>query len=131
MDDRVLLHQVHPLKLAADVSASVISNTLLWRHRPLAGIVTRLALPIAGSAIVLTAADVERLRGTAVGRYVLANMSTAAVAVRLAGDMVMALGSWYRRPRWIALGLLIVAAGWSQGLVGYAVGRRNVSSLGR
>jgi hypothetical protein len=131
MDDRALLHQVHPLKLAADISASLISNTLLWRHRPIAGIVTRLALPVAGSAIVLSTADLERLRGTAVGRYVLANMAPAAVAVRLAGDIVMALGSWYRRPRWIALGLLVVAAGWSQGLVGYAVGRRNVSSLGR
>jgi hypothetical protein len=93
--------------------------------------VTRLALPIAGSAIVLSAADVERLRGTVVGRYVLANMSAAAMAVRLAGDIVMALGSWYRRPRWLALGLLIVAAGWSEGLLHYAVGRRNVSSLGR
>lgn len=131
MDDRVLLHQVHPLKLAADILASLISNTLLWRHRPVAGIVTRIALPITGSAIVLSAADVERLRGTAAGRYLLANMSPVAMAVRLGGDVVMAIGSWYRRPRWIALGLVIVAAGWSQGLVRYAVGRRNVSSLGR
>jgi hypothetical protein len=131
MDDRVLLHQVHPLKLAADISASLISNTLLWRHRPVAGIVTRLALPIAGSAIVLSAVDVERLRETTAGRYVLANMSPAAMAVRLGGDVLMALGSWYRRPRWIGLGLLLVAAGWSEGLVRYAVGRRNVSSLGR
>jgi hypothetical protein len=121
VDDRVLLHQVHPVKLAADISASLISNTLLWRHRLVAGIVTRYALPIAGSVIVLSAADVEGLRGTAAGRYVLANMSPAAVAVRLAGDVVMALGSWYRRPRLIGLGLLIVVAGWSQGLLGEAV----------
>ena len=113
MDDRVLLHQVHPVKLAADISASLISNALLWRHRPVAGIVTRYALPVIGSAIVLSFADVERLRGTAAGRYVLANMSPGAMAVRLGGDVVMAVGSWYRRPPLIALGLLIVAAGWS------------------
>lgn len=118
MDDRILLHQVHPVKLGADISASLISNTLLWRHRSVAGIVTRLALPIAGSAIVLSFADVERLRQTAAGRYVLANMSNGAMAVRLAGDLVMAVGSWKRRPSLIALGLLIVAAGWSEGLVG-------------
>jgi hypothetical protein len=64
VDDRVLLHQVHPVKLAADISASLISNTLLWRHRPVAGIVTRYALPVVGSAVVLSFADVERLRGT-------------------------------------------------------------------
>jgi hypothetical protein len=117
VDDRILLHQVHPVKLAADITASLISNTLLWRHRPVAGIVTRFALPVVGSAIVLSSVDVERLRGTAAGRYVLANMSLEATGVRLAGDLVMALGSWYRRPRLIALGLLIVAAGWSEGLV--------------
>jgi hypothetical protein len=131
MDDRAILHQVHPGKLAGDISASIISNVLLWRRRPVAGIVTRYVLPMAASAIVLSTADVERLRGTAAGRYVLANMSPAAMAVRLAGYVVMALGSWYRRPRWIALGLLVVAAGWSEGLVRYAVGGRNVSSLGR
>ena len=117
--DRILLHQVHPLKLAADISASLISNALLWQHRPIAGIVTRFALPVAGSAIVLSSADVERLRDTTAGRYVLANMSPGAMAVRLAGDVVMAVGSWYRRPPLIALGVLIVAAGWSEGLVRY------------
>jgi hypothetical protein len=81
--------------------------------------VTRYALPAVGSAIVLSSTDVERLRDTAAGRYILANMSPAAVAVRLAGDVVMAGGSWFRRPPLIALGLLIVAAGWSEGLVRY------------
>jgi hypothetical protein len=41
VDDRIRLHQVHPIKLAADITASLISNALLWRHRPVAGIVTR------------------------------------------------------------------------------------------
>jgi len=60
---------------------------------------------------------VEPLRETAAGRYLLAHMPPSAVAVRLAGDVVMAVGSWRRRPLWIALGLLVVAAGWSQGLI--------------
>ncbi len=119
MDDRILLHQVHPLKLVADISASLISNVLLWQHRPVAGIVTRYALPVVGSAIVLSSADVEPLRDTAAGRYVLANMSPGAMAVRLAGDIVMGVGSWYRRRPVIALGLLVVAAGWSEGLLRY------------
>ena len=132
MDDRVRLHQIHPLKLAADISASMISNALLWQHRPVPGLVTRYALPVVGSAIVLSSADVDRLRDTAAGRYVLANMSPAAIAVRLAGDVVMAVGSWYRRPPLIAFGLVIVAAGWSEGLLRCAAGgRRIVSWFGR
>jgi len=50
-------------------------------------------------------------------------MSATAIALRLAGDTVTALGSWYRRPRVIALGLTIVAVGWSQGLVGRLAGQ--------
>jgi hypothetical protein len=35
--DTILVHQVHPVKLAFDISASVISNLLLWRHTLAAG----------------------------------------------------------------------------------------------
>jgi hypothetical protein len=33
----ILIHQVHPVKLAFDLSASAVSNVLLWRHRLSAG----------------------------------------------------------------------------------------------
>ena len=35
--DKVLLHQVHPAKIAADVTASEVSNLLLWKAHPKAG----------------------------------------------------------------------------------------------
>jgi len=117
MDNRVLLHQVHTLKLAADISGSVLSDVFLWQRRLLPGIVVRLALPIAGSGVVLSLADVERLRATRRGQYVLENMTPGATAVRLAGDIVMAVGAWQRKPVLISLGLLVVMAGWSKGLL--------------
>jgi hypothetical protein len=115
--DRVLLHQVHPVKLAADISASLISNVLLWNHAAIAGIAIRLALPLAGSAITLRYGDVERLRSTPAGRYVLEHMPSSATAVRLAGDVLMALGCWFRRPAVIVIGAAVIGAGWSHGLV--------------
>ncbi len=117
MSEKVLLHQVHPAKLAADISASIISNALLWQHQLKAGILTRFLLPIAGSALVLSFADVSRLRSRPAGRYVLTQMTPTAMAVRLAGDALMALGAWYRRPAWMFTGLLVVGAGWSRGLI--------------
>ncbi len=111
----VLVHQVHPAKLAADITASVISNTLFWRHRLGAGLFVRYALPIVASALVLSLADMDRLRETRRGRYVLENMSPQAVAVRLAGDALMAVGSWRRRLGVVMLGAVVVAAGWASG----------------
>jgi len=32
--EKALVHQAHPVKIGMDVTASVISNALLWRGRP-------------------------------------------------------------------------------------------------
>ena len=110
-----LLHQVHPAKLAADLSASVLSTGLFWRGRYLQAAVSASALPVAASLLVMRG-DCSRLKGTAAGRYVLAHMPPWAQAVRLGGAALMACGGWKRRPGLIALGLLVVAGGWCEGL---------------
>ena len=79
-----LLHQVHPAKLAADASASVISTWLFWRGRCLEAVVSALALPMVAS-VVVTHRDCSWLKGTTAGRYVLAHMPPWAQAVRLGG----------------------------------------------
>ena len=44
-------------------------------------------------------------------------MPPAAQAVRLSGAAIMAYGSWQRRPGIVVLGLLVVVAGWSDGII--------------
>jgi hypothetical protein len=39
--DKAVVHQVHPAKIGADITASVISNALLWNARPKAAITVR------------------------------------------------------------------------------------------
>lgn len=114
--DAILFHQVHPVKLAFDISASVVSNALLWRHRLAAGLISRYLLPVIGSALVLRFADLDQLRTTAQGRYVLEHMPPASTALRLGGDTLMAVGAWRRKPSWMIAGALLVAAGWSHGV---------------
>jgi hypothetical protein len=114
--EAILVHQVHPAKLAFDISASVISNVLLWRHNLRAGLLSRYALPVIGSAFVIRFADLDRLRYTVRGRYVLEHMPPASTALRLGGDTVMGIGAWRRKPSLMLAGALLVAAGWSHGL---------------
>jgi hypothetical protein len=114
--EAILVHQVHPVKLAFDISASVISNVLLWQHRLASGLLSRYLLPVAGSALVLRFGDLERLRGTKQGSYVLEHMPPASTAVRLAGDTVMAVGAWRRKPSWMVAGAHLIVAGWSHGV---------------
>jgi hypothetical protein len=114
--DTILIHQLHPLKLAADISASVVSNILLWQHRLGPALLARYLPPIAGSALVIRFGDMDALGQTRRARYIREHMPPASTDIRLAGDVGMAVGSWRRRPAWIAAGALIVAAGWSHGL---------------
>jgi hypothetical protein len=111
--DRMLVHQVHPAKIGADVTASVVSNLLLWKARPKAAIAVRVLLPLAGSAAVIGLADLDALASTRRGRYVLAHMPPSAQAVRLAGDALMALGAYRHRAVLLFAGAAVVAAGWS------------------
>lgn len=113
--EAVLLHQVHPVKLAFDISAFAASTVLLWQHHLRPGLIVRFGLPMIGSAAVLRWADLDILREHPRGRYVLDNMPPAAQAVRLVSDAITAYGAWQRRPTVIATGLGIIAAGWSYG----------------
>jgi hypothetical protein len=111
--DKAVVHQVHPAKIGADITASVISNALLWKGRPKAAIAVRVLLPVAGSLAVLSLADLDPLARTRPGRYVLAHMPPAAQAVRLAGDALMGVGAHRRSAALLIAGASIVAAGWS------------------
>jgi hypothetical protein len=111
--DGVLIHQVHPAKIGADVTASIVSNMLLWKSRPKAAMVVRLVLPVAGSAAVLGLADLDAVVRTRRGRYVLVHMPASAQAVRLAGDALMGLGASRRSPALLLAGAAVIAIGWS------------------
>src|SRR5260370_38367315 len=109
--DAILVHQVPPVKLAFDIAASLVSNALLWQHRLAAGLASRYLLPIAASALVLSFADLDRLRNTKRGRYVLHHMPPPSTALRLCGDTLMAVGSWRRKPPPTASRTPLVPAG--------------------
>jgi hypothetical protein len=111
--DKAVVHQVHPAKIGADLTASVISNALLWNGRPKAAIAARVLLPVAGSLAVLSLADLDALATTWPGRYALAHMPPSAQATRLAGDALMGVGAHRRNATLLVAGAAVIAAGWS------------------
>jgi hypothetical protein len=115
MAEGALLHQVHLAKIGADVTASIISNVLLWREKPATAVAVRYALPIAGSVAVLALADLDAVARTRRGRYVLAHMPPTAQAARLAGDILMGFGAHRRSPTLFVTGAAVVLLGWSHG----------------
>ena len=117
-NQRMLVHQVHPGKLAVDIGASAVSNLLLWRGNVVAGVAVRYVAPVLGTALVLRLADLDSLAATRRGKYVLEHMPPPMMGIRLGGDMLMAIGAWKHRPAWLAAGAGLVLIGWSGGLLG-------------
>jgi hypothetical protein len=101
--DKVLVHQVHPLKIGADAMAAVVSDILLWTARPKTALAVKIVLPVAGSLVVFGIANLDALASTRQGAYALQHMPNSAQAVRLAGDALMGRASlpapcWCHRP---------------------------------
>jgi hypothetical protein len=87
--DKVLYHQIHPLKLGTDILASLVSFYFFWQHQLLVGLILRLAPPIIASLVVIYAVDLEPQRQSAFGQYVKRTMTRRMEAIRLVGDIVM------------------------------------------
>ena len=51
--DKLLVHQVHRVKVGTDGAASARSNNLLWKAPPKAALIVRVVPPMAGSVAVL------------------------------------------------------------------------------
>ena len=117
LQEKALYHQVHPLKLATDISAQVVSTYFFWVHSLALGLLTMLVPPILMSALLLTTLDFAWIRDSAVGRYLKRAMTPAMQAVRLAGTLPIIFGAWYHLPWLIALGLSIILFGWLRGLL--------------
>jgi hypothetical protein len=114
--EKVLFHQIHPLKLATDFTGSFVSTWLLWRHEFLLGAIIGLVPSVAVTVAMLVWLDLTRLRDSTFGRYVTQHMTPFVQAVRLAGQGGMWLGAWLHIPWMIAVGFVVIIAAWTHAI---------------
>ena len=117
LQEKSLYHQIHPVKLLADWLPGPISLYLLWRRQPLKSLVIAIAPGVVTSFVILSTVDLERYKNSAIGRYVKVYMTPQMQALRLAGQIVMWVGAWYRKPWLIISGLLVILYGWFNGVI--------------
>jgi hypothetical protein len=117
--DKILYHQIHPLKLGTDILSVVVSLYFFWEHQLLIALVLHIAPPIIASFLVISFADLERQRQSAFGQYVKGMVTHTVLdeAIRLSGDIVMVLGAWYHSWVVIVLGFAIIVGSWLRGIL--------------
>ena len=106
LSDKVLYHQIHPLKLGTDMIAALVSLYFFWQHKLLIGLLLHLGPPIVVSLFVVCLVDLEPQRQSAFGQYLKRMMTRKIEAVRFVGDIITVLGAYIVHCRLSWLGRL-------------------------
>lgn len=114
--ERLLYHQIHPLKLFTDVMTASTTAGFFWAHRLWLGLLIGWVPSIAVSAALLRWADLEPYRTSAFGRYVRRFMTRRVELARLAGLVPLWGGAWLRRPALMGAGAAWILGCWLLGL---------------
>jgi hypothetical protein len=114
--ERLLYHQIHPLKLLTDVATACAAVGLLWAHRLPLALVVGFVPSIVVTAVLLQRADLEPYRQSKFGRYVGRFMTRRVELARFAGLIPLWGGAWQRRPVMIAAGAVWILGCWLSGI---------------
>ena len=120
LQEKTLYHQIHPLKLATDISTAVVSCALLWIHRAPTALVVGLIPSILISLLLIGFADLASLKHSRFGDYVRKHMTRKVEVLRLLGMGIVWHGAWSHWSWEIATGLLVIGAAWTWPLSRYA-----------
>jgi hypothetical protein len=110
--ERALYHQVHPAKLATDISTAVASLGLLAQHRLALAMAVMFGPSILVSALLVGFGDFLKRRDSRLGDYLRRYMTTTMQAVRLLGMGIAAMGSWLHARWLLPIGAAIIGWGW-------------------
>jgi hypothetical protein len=114
--EKTLYHQIHPLKLAVDISGGLVSTWMLWRHELLLGLLVAFVPSVAVTLSMVRWMDFTRQRDSSFGRYVEYHMTRLAEAVRLGGQGGMWIGAWFHAVWPIVAGVVVIVFGWTYSL---------------
>jgi hypothetical protein len=116
LGEKVLYHQIHPAKLTADVSGSLVSTYLMWQHKFVAALLSAFGPAPIASVLVIRYADLEKRKHSPFGRYMHRYMNRRVEAWRFFGQVLIWVGAWHRVGKLVPLGWAIVFAAWASGL---------------
>lgn len=115
LQERILYHQIHPLKLATDVLFGALALYFAWQQQLQAATLVALVPSILVTCYLVRFVDLTPQKHSPRGAYIAKYMTDKIQQARLFGYGLMFLGAWERN--WIGLlaGLGLIAFGWGRG----------------
>ncbi|HLP17109.1 MAG TPA: hypothetical protein VK470_12675 [Bacteroidota bacterium] len=113
--EKLLYHQIHPLKLSVDVACAALALYFVWQHDWLWGIIIAFIPSMVASMYVLKYENLEPLKQSPLGRYVRSYMNKYMDWTRTGGLAVAAAGAWMHDVAFIGAGVAIICYTWLAG----------------
>lgn len=114
---KILYHQIHPLKLTVDWVTAFASLWFFWRHDWVPALFILFVPSVIVTLILVSYANLDRLRQSAFGRYIGVYMTPLMQLTRFAGMFIMVLGAWYHSVLGIVAGLVVILLAWFRGVL--------------
>ena len=118
LQEKILYHQIHPLKLVTDIFTSVLSTYLLWIQNELGFWITFLIPSLVATLLVIRFANLERLKASRSGRYIRRFMTKKIEILRLAGQIIVWFSAWHHFLFGVLGGVAVISMAWVSGVLG-------------
>jgi hypothetical protein len=117
LQEKILYHQIHPLKLTVDWGTGILALVPFWQHNLLAALLIAFIPSILVSIILVRFVDLEKYRQSSFGKYIRRYMTRPVELVRFVGYAAMAVGAWFHLAWLIPLGLIVILFAWLRGII--------------
>ena len=114
--EKILYHQIHPLKLIVDISTACASIYLMWDRQWIIALLVGFIPSVIITLFMSTLMDFEKQKRSAFGQYVARFMDRRVEACRILGYSIMLGGAWFRSSMVIIFGFLVIVLAWMIGL---------------
>jgi len=115
--ERIVIHQIHPVKLATDWVTGILAGWLLWDHQIVTALLVGFVPSVVVSLYMIIRVDLGRLADTPFGRYVASPRTRPSDGIRFLGLIVAWWGAWMNMVLPVAAGVAVILFGWIRGLL--------------
>jgi len=117
LKEKILYHQIHPLKLLVDIGTGLLTTYFAWQHNVVWFLPLFLIPSVVTTILLIKFADLEKLKASSFGKYIKNYMNRIVEAIRFAGQIIMWIAAWFHLPVLIIMGVLIIVGAWFNGKI--------------